>query len=75
MREKKNRIKEGYELSCLGGFECIYPLKKGVSEEQDYLSYVYDVVLQKSKDIYGDTLPGEQPCKKEEKSNSKPRYL
>ena len=36
MKDKKNKLKEKYELGCLGGFECIYPLKRGISEEQDY---------------------------------------
>ena len=31
------RVKERSEMSCLGGYECIYPLKRGVSEDQDLL--------------------------------------
>ena len=37
MKEKKTKLKDRYENVCLGGFEPLYPLKKGVSLEQDQL--------------------------------------
>ena len=58
MRLKKIKLKDRYEQSNLGGFECIYPLRKGVSEDQDLLQYEYDIILQKSRELYEDTLPG-----------------
>ena len=45
LREKKRKLKDKYESVCLGGFEAIYPLKKGISPEQDQLQYAYEQII------------------------------
>ena len=42
----------------MGNFEPLYPLKKGISEEQDGLIKKYDDLLIKSKEIWEDSIAG-----------------
>ena len=35
LREKKTRIKDKYEFNNLGGYEKLYPLKKGMCKHDD----------------------------------------
>jgi hypothetical protein len=58
IREKKLRIKDKFERNNLGDFEIMYPLAKGVSEEQDELMSMYDAILVKSKEIWEESIAG-----------------
>jgi hypothetical protein len=58
MREKKLRIKDRYEQGNLGGYEMLYPLKKGVAPEDDALMEKYEFLLAKSKEIWEESIAG-----------------
>ena len=58
IREKKMKMKNKWEMNNLGDFEVVYPLKKGVTVENDELMHKYDVFIAKSKEIWEESISG-----------------
>jgi RecG-like helicase len=58
LREKKLRIKDKFEQSNLGGYEPLYPLKRGANLEDDQLMEKYEYLLAKSKEIWEESIAG-----------------
>ena len=65
MREKKLKIKDKFEQNNLGGYEPLYPLKRGANIEDDQLMEKYEYLLQKSKEIWEESIAGGGYKKKE----------
>lgn len=57
-RDKKLKIKDKYEQANLGGYEMLYPIKRGVNTEDDALMDKYDFLLAKSKEIWEESIAG-----------------
>jgi hypothetical protein len=71
-REKKLKIKDKYEQANLGGYEMLYPLKRGVVPEDDTLMDKYDYLLAKSKEIWEESIAGGGYIKRKEAQSSDP---
>lgn len=70
-REKKHRIKDKQEEKRMGDmYEMLYPLKKGVSEEDDMKMQRYEELLVKSKEIWEESIAGGGYAKKKEKEET-----
>ena len=55
LRQKKLRIKEKFENNNLGDYQNLFPLKRGLSEEDDKLMDRYEKILLKSKEVHDDS--------------------
>lgn len=58
LREKKLKIKDKYEQGNLGGYEMLYPLKRGQNLEDDQIMEKYDFLMIKSKEIWEESIAG-----------------
>lgn len=65
-REKKLKIKDKFEQANLGGYEMLYPLRRGVNTEDDALMDKYDYLLAKSKEIWEESIAGGGYIKRKE---------
>ena len=72
MREKKMKIKDKYEQANLGGYEMLYPLKRGLNQEDDSLMEKYEYLLSKSKEIWEESIAGGGYKKKSDTSSDAP---
>jgi len=57
-REKKLKLKDKYEQSNLGGYEMLYPIRRGITPEDDSLMDKYEFLLAKSKEIWEESIAG-----------------
>ena len=57
-REKKLKVKDKFEQANLGGYEMLYPLKRGLIPEDDALMDKYEFLLAKSKEIWEESIAG-----------------
>ena len=57
-REKKLKVKDKFEQANLGGYEMLYPLKRGLISEDDALMDKYEFLLAKSKEIWEESIAG-----------------
>ena len=77
LREKKLRIKDKFENNNMGDYQNLYPLKKGVSREDDKLMNDYDYIYRKAKEVYSESTTGggririkkDEPIKSETQPN------
>ncbi len=72
IRDKKLKLKDKYEQANLGGYEMLYPLKRGVVPEDDALMDKYDFLLAKSKEIWEESIAGGGYIKRKEAQNNDP---
>ena len=71
-REKKLKIKDKYEQANLGGYEMLYPLRRGVTPEDDQLMDKYEFLLAKSKEIWEESIAGGGYIKRKDPATSDP---
>lgn len=58
LREKKLKVKDKFEQANLGGYEPLYPLRRGQNLEDDQIMEKYDYLLAKSKEIWEESIAG-----------------
>jgi hypothetical protein len=52
------RIKDKFESSNLGDFQCLYPLRRGLIIKHDLLMDKYDALYARSREVYEETTQG-----------------
>lgn len=72
IREKKMKVKDKFEQANLGGYELLYPIKRGVTPEDDQLMDKYEFLLAKSKEIWEESIAGGGYKKKVQDPESTP---
>ena len=71
-REKKLKVKDKFEQANLGGYEMLYPLKRGANAEDDSLMDKYELLLAKSKEIWEESIAGGGYVKRKDKDDGQP---
>ena len=65
-------MKDKFEQANLGGYEMLYPLKRGLTLEEDALMDKYEFLLAKSKEIWEESIAGGGYIKRKDKDEQQP---